>query len=403
MTLGPRGRDPMRDPEGLWRLVRRLEAWVLGGVAGGSHYSVVYQPGGTASENVYTDFNALYAASAAIKGGLRVVVDDSIVSPAVVPPKTGGGSYAFENWCFVGIPSYTSLSDGANLEFASGVTIATPTTVVFDQVSVTYAGTTPCISPLDNQQVNLWFINGAGCVCTTTGPFASGGGLGGFVSVTSFLARFGDGTHTVFHGVAGDMLIDLYDDGSLNVDATAADNQDDVVVYADASSVVLSQPGNVEVNLIDDASCVNYSPTTPGDWETAPTTSAAGLDELAAKGFNSDTNSAGVSGGASPQTVSDAAAYTPKAGAKAVVVTISFSGTVAGTTNAVTCQPKRGGSSLGVPVFSTPDSAGKFGGSITILDTTSPPSAATYGITLTDVGGTFTVAAHAVQFDKRDL
>lgn len=66
--------------------------------AGMTQYVFVYQPGGVAADNVFTDWAALYAALSAIQGERLVEFDASFTAPCVIP----AGVYALEDVIFIG-------------------------------------------------------------------------------------------------------------------------------------------------------------------------------------------------------------------------------------------------------------------------------------------------------------
>lgn len=54
---------------------------------------LVFQPGGTAGQNVFTDWASLHAAFLTTNGFVNIVIDDSFVTPAIIP----AGTYDFQN------------------------------------------------------------------------------------------------------------------------------------------------------------------------------------------------------------------------------------------------------------------------------------------------------------------
>jgi hypothetical protein len=67
-------------------------------LGGGTQYVFVYQPGGVAVDNVYTDWPTLYGALSAFKGERLVEFDATFTSPCVIP----AGVYALEDAIFTG-------------------------------------------------------------------------------------------------------------------------------------------------------------------------------------------------------------------------------------------------------------------------------------------------------------
>jgi len=385
-------------PEDVGRALDQLAA--KGG--GGQTYSVVYQPGGVAGGNVYTDFNALYAAAVAIAGGVRVVVDDSITSPAVVPPKTGGGSYALSDWHFEGAPNFNTASGGAALQLADGVSISPQTTIWFSSLDVTFAGSAPCIETPSNTEANIYLYS-TSLASTSTGPFAKAD-TGGFVEVVSNSSLIGDGTHTTLLGnTGGNMFVQAYDGTTIAASATDAAFSGGTQIRHDASSNVHTQPGDVTVAFADDAYRVGYDPGEPTDWVTAPTDVGDALDALAAKNNTNKTNAGGIVTQPTPQTLS-ATNYTPGTGAKATFVSASFRGTCNGEASAaVSVTLQENGNTIGVPIYCQPDSTGKFGGTISAIDD-SGDSPVAYSLVFAGGGGsTFTIAAQAINWAILDL
>jgi hypothetical protein len=79
--------------------------------------SFVYQPGGTAGANVYTDWATLYAALDATEGIREILFDDSFTSPAVIP----AGAYDMTGVVWRGFPAIAS-GTFASVSMADGST-----------------------------------------------------------------------------------------------------------------------------------------------------------------------------------------------------------------------------------------------------------------------------------------
>jgi hypothetical protein len=85
-------------------------------VGASSNNVIIFQPGGTAVDNVYTTFATFYAAGAAIRaagGTVLAYIDDSL-SPAQAP----SGSYNFDKWRFFGM----RVGSQTTLTFLNGAT-----------------------------------------------------------------------------------------------------------------------------------------------------------------------------------------------------------------------------------------------------------------------------------------
>lgn len=100
-----------------------LARWVRSSQAAGEEAGVfVYRPGGVPSATVYPVWSDLYAALLAFDGPRVVQIDDSIVSPAVVP----AGVYDLANTTLQGVfgnvPTQCFLLDGVQFPHLSQVT-----------------------------------------------------------------------------------------------------------------------------------------------------------------------------------------------------------------------------------------------------------------------------------------
>jgi hypothetical protein len=83
-----------------------------GGAVSEPRITFVYRPGGVASQNVYTDWATMFAAIGNVEGLKTVLVDDSIVSPALIP----AGSWDVTDVRIQGINAQLTVlhsSDGA--------------------------------------------------------------------------------------------------------------------------------------------------------------------------------------------------------------------------------------------------------------------------------------------------
>lgn len=181
----------------------------IGGGGGSGGIAFVYQPGGTAGANVYTSWAALYAALSIVSGPTVVQVDDSHVSPAVIP--AGAGAYNLSGVSFVGVPNAATTSGGAALQFADGATISAPTTLEFYQIDVSYAGTAaPLIAAGAGQETNVNFLESATVTtANSAAPFIKTTAATSSAYVQLRTAVIGDNTHNVFvdAGLGGKFLV----------------------------------------------------------------------------------------------------------------------------------------------------------------------------------------------------
>jgi hypothetical protein len=217
------------------------DVWLAFGGSGGGveGTTLVFQPGGVASPGVYTDWPDLYAAlPAASSNGTRapsvVQIDDSFVSPAVIP----AGTYNVDSVRFVGTGNIAGDIGGAQLTIATGTTFAfgTPGGVCwFDNIEVTYQGTAPLFEVPDTAELNV-YLSGGQIVCTSTGPFISSAGYGWLI--TKGPGALGDGTHAIIHAEGPDTA-------QVNVDAQVNMASNATSAAGGASGVIQSVLGSV--------------------------------------------------------------------------------------------------------------------------------------------------------------
>lgn len=179
-----------------------------GGGGGGNmaQYSFVYQPGGVAGLNVYVTWAALYAAlnaaAPASANGNRpptvIQIDDSFVSPAVVP----AGAYNLDQVTLQG--SFNAGPAATLLNLAVGVTLTQPANGIMLRIQgglvVTYLDAVPCMTNVAGQLAHVHLRESAELICAGAGAFVSA--TGGTVTIACVLATVGDGVHTVAVGVA---------------------------------------------------------------------------------------------------------------------------------------------------------------------------------------------------------
>jgi hypothetical protein len=259
-----------------------LLAMGSGGGADATAYAFVYRPGGVADKNVYTTWPALYVALSAVQGDKLVQVDDSIVSPAVVP----AGTYDLDGVTFDGISSFATDSGGAALTFDSGAVINAGTLNFTGKLQISYGGATPLITVGAGKQGNYYFHEGCFVACTGAGAFIeAGAGAEALVSVNEG-GQFGDGTHAVFTSVGASSFcgVGMFDSSTLAANATAQSLGGDVAVgYVDAATVTLPQGAGVTVTMLSEAENTEYTASVVANWSgTNPTSVANALDRIAA-------------------------------------------------------------------------------------------------------------------------
>ena len=233
-----------------------------GGQSSGGAVSLVYRPGGIAGGNVYTSWAALYAALPPAPFGeqrspVTILVDDTIVSPAVIP----AGTYELENTTFQGVASFTSTGGGAVLSLADGVVFSVPAAgmnLFFTggiQVE-SQSATTPVMTVGGSAEVNLYCYDamlqslGAAPLVKVTTGFA-------WVQTVE-CAQLGDGTHTTFQlsGAGGLTVI-----AASTYVAAACVAGDGSQVYWDA--VIPDAQGSGPVAVVQRNGFIATSPMSP--------------------------------------------------------------------------------------------------------------------------------------------
>jgi hypothetical protein len=194
-----------------------------GGGGGGSGGVFVFQPGGITNGNVYASFPALYAAynSAVPESSLgrrapaTIQVDDSFVSPAIMP----AGTYNLDNVTFTAVSNFNTATGGANLQFANGVLLTGTTALYFTGLILvsSAAQTNPILTVSGaTQEVNI-FLNDGAVIWNQLGGsplFAvTGGSL--YVLLNTF-AEIGDGIHEVI-SVASPTQLEIVAIGGSNI------------------------------------------------------------------------------------------------------------------------------------------------------------------------------------------
>lgn len=250
---------------------------LAGGGAGNVQTTFVYRPRGIASENVYSDWNALIAAHEQVQGPKVIEIDDSLLSPAPIP----AGAYDLSDTLVRGDSSLAfplvlvEFQEGATLtafEAAMSIrlrnassspvfTTASPLVIKLDDATLSSTGLAP-------------FVN---VRASSLSMFCMGGGLGGGAPAASV--------------AAGATL-------SLVVDWSAVILQDTVSGPVGSSVfLVVRSPANFAVNTFSGpvflgalttilqalSAEVNYTAGTPADWvPPVPIDVQTAIDRMAA-------------------------------------------------------------------------------------------------------------------------
>jgi len=175
-----------------------------GGGKGGTQYAFVYRPGDPAPiENVYATWPTLYAAMQQVQGPKLLQIDDSLVSPAVVP----AGTYDMSGVTITAVANTSTFTGGAQLSLADGVhwTLDSGGTIAFDAALwLTCSPTSAVIAVPAGKEYNILLHEGAWVqVLGGTAPFVSVSATGFLAFFMHALCGFGDDTHVVVAAGAG--------------------------------------------------------------------------------------------------------------------------------------------------------------------------------------------------------
>jgi hypothetical protein len=132
-----------------------------GGGGGGPFNILVFRPGGTAGENVFTDWTLLMGALAGLQGTRVIQFDDSLVSPIIIPV---GGPYDMTGVTWSTVPDHlvqVQIPEGASF---------TKLRTFTDRIHVRFTGTTPPIADFTFSDELVTIDNGAELSASGAGP-----------------------------------------------------------------------------------------------------------------------------------------------------------------------------------------------------------------------------------------
>lgn len=187
-----------------------------GGGGSGPFEVVVFRPGGTAGQNVFTDWSDVMTALSSLQGQRVLQFDDSDTSPIVIPtPTTPGTPYPMDGVIWASSPDRI-----AQVHIPEGVSFTKLRTFT-NRVQVTFTGATSPLSDfgLTAPQVDLVTINGGAAVASTgTAAMFAVGAVAQFnIGTQSSLLA---GTHPVLNVTAA-VTVSVFVQGP---GATVADN-----------------------------------------------------------------------------------------------------------------------------------------------------------------------------------
>lgn len=198
----------------------------------------VFRPGGVAGNNVYTDWDSLYAALNA-KPGLRALEFDDSIAPCVVPAG---------NW------NMTSVSWSGPVDAFSPMVVATVQEgavftglrTIKGALSVVFTGATPPVTDFTAGQQDVIFVaQGSSIQCTGTGPFIRTSVPGAEATIALLLnGQLVTGSTPVFdvNGVGAIGIVAVF-----NI-STVQPNTVSGTVGAALLRVILASSGFIDVN-----------------------------------------------------------------------------------------------------------------------------------------------------------
>jgi hypothetical protein len=274
-------------------------------------FSVVLRPGGVPGNNVFTTWAALYAATAAIAGGVRCVFDDTL-APIVIPANPT--PYGVDNWIFEAESSFTNPEDGAIVTFADGAELS------FGRITLgawltfqTAAAATPVVSAGAGQALNVIMEPFSVIMATGAAPFFDLSGTS-YLWIDGTNAILGDGVHSTIrtNAVAGNGQANFHA-GLLSAGCITGAGLAAWFIFADANTGV--SVGGTIVTFVDDATRVTFTPTTATNWGIVPAQTGPALDTIASAAANHGQATSAVAGPANPLD-STALACTPRVSGK---------------------------------------------------------------------------------------
>jgi len=262
----------LSTPEGRWFNATGVS---VGTVTAGAVNDFVFQPGGTAHDNVYTSWPALMAAVNAANGIRRILIDTTF-GTATVP----AGTWAVDNVQLYG--KTTAAGFIASLGFADGAHLTFATLYV--SLLILNSSSTSSVATIASGKGAFVLFASAALFSASAPFFHVASGAATFTLGLVEGSEIGDATNSV-----------------LQVDSEIGANLvvlDQAIVFANATSgaggltVPVSPGGEVDspqlagisIFFLGVANQVLYTAATVADWSgTNPTSVANALDRIAAK------------------------------------------------------------------------------------------------------------------------
>jgi hypothetical protein len=241
--------------------------------------SFVYRPGGVTAGNVYAAWAPLYAALSATAGTRTVRIDDSLISPAVIP----AGHYDLDGVQLTSIASF-STNGGAVLRFADGATVSLGELGIAPWLTVeSSSDTVPVVTVASGVECNL-DLNFSTLRAAGAAPFVTVQS-GGFLWIDGNSCEIGDGGNRVLDVAAGGSgALFIQGLSILHPTIFSGAGAAGVFVGLDDSTLFCVLGAGATATLDSRAEQVAYTAASAPNWSNAPpATVAAALDRIAAK------------------------------------------------------------------------------------------------------------------------
>ena len=265
----------MSDGANAWNVISQVTTPSAG--SGGTQYTFVFQPGGTALGNVFTDWNLLVAALSTVKGP-KIVEFETTFATCIIP----SGGYDMTDVTWVGT-SYRTPNTNVS-PYWSPIIIqdgATFTNLrnLGSYLDISFQGTVqPAIADFGNADV-LWITGAVMITCTSTASFIDAGANGPTIQLSG-LVQFIPSTSPVVTSLAGgDYAVVGGPEVQVDTNTLTTTGGGTVNLHFDATSTFLSedQPGVIaaggtvatQINTVERVTPVIVN-TGPGAVSTFP-------------------------------------------------------------------------------------------------------------------------------------
>ena len=245
--------------------------------------ALVFRPGGVTSGNVTETWPAPDNVFWTIQGPKTIQIDDSIVSPAVVP----AGTYATQgSLSLLSIANFNNENGGAILQMADGAVLSGVGVLTLGEwlLAQSMSATTPVVTVAASQETNIIVSSFAVLQSTAAAAFFHVRS-GGFLWLDLTNCAVGDDAHAMVTVDAGGQGQVNSRESSLRANLFTGAGASAFDIFVDSGTIVGSPlGGGTSVTLSDSALLTGYTPASSANWNnTPPATVAAALDRIAAK------------------------------------------------------------------------------------------------------------------------